>query len=532
MSTIKTNTIQPTQAGNNLVFTNGTAVEKMRITDGGLVGIGTASPTVALHVIGEAAVDYSAADAPLGPAMRIGTNANISFIGNNHYYNGVNNFVRSRAGGSSTIQFWNTNDAVGSRIDFLVGGTGAKDSVIPNKNAMSILPDGSLQIGEDGNAIAVAQPITITRHHLFAQGSGSVVSGYTGQQTVVGDTWLIGEFLLGAAGDNCPMHCEMIVSSQVANSIDTTTYNFGAHYNAFDIGAGGWTPWCILPVTHCTRYNLGSDIQSFRFDVRKKYGGNVQIRMRCTNAGIMYTNNQPINITFRTVAPSSVKFVPAAVGSAGNSVVATPVNMGTDLVAAPAGGYAGRHMYEFPVGDQFRPTPNGMFVDTAGGVQIYNNLNSNKVTIGGYGSGLGYGIRFNAYADTSGPCIFHNAAGTAVGAINTVGSSTSYATTSDYRLKTNVLALTDALGTVSKINPVSFTWKSDNKTDIGFIAHELAAVVPQATVGEKDAVNDDGTIKPQQMDAGKIIPLLTAAIQELKAIVEAQAARIAALEGN
>jgi len=51
MSTIKTNTIQPTQAGNNLVFTNGTAVEAMRITDGGLVGIGI-TPLSELHVVG------------------------------------------------------------------------------------------------------------------------------------------------------------------------------------------------------------------------------------------------------------------------------------------------------------------------------------------------------------------------------------------------------------------------------------------------------------------------------------------------
>ena len=391
---------------------------------------------------------------------------------------------------------------------------------------------GNLQIGENGNAIAVAQPTTITRHHLFAQGSGSVFSGYTGRQTVVGDTWLIGEFTLGAPGDNYPMHCEMIVALHAVNVIETTTYNFGAHYGAFDPGAGGWTPWCILPVTHCSRYNTLADIHSFRFDVRKKLQGNVQIRMRCTSAGVMYTNNQPINITFRTVASSSVKFLPAAVGSAGSSIVATATGTGLDLVSAAATGYAGRHIYEFPVGDQFRPTPNGMFVDTTGGVQIYNNLNSNKVTIGGYGTALGYGIRFNAGADTSGPCIFYNAAGTIVGAINTTANATAYAVSSDYRLKTNVLALTDALGTVSKINPVSFTWKSNNESDIGFLAHELGAVVPQATVGEKDAVNDDGSIKPQQMDAGKIIPLLTAAIQELKVIVDTQSAEITALKAK
>ena len=492
----------------------------------GLTGGATGSNSRALTVTttGDLYNDYQdktyVSTGVTGGALRLSSNSSYSFIANNQYFEQGIGLKRSRAGGSSIIELWNTNDALGSRINFLVGGTGAKDSVISNKNAMSILPDGSLQIGEDGNAIAVAQPTTITRHHLFAQGSGSLVSGYGGKQTVVGDTWLIGEFTLGAPGDNYPMHCEMIVSSLVINSIDTTTYNFGAHYGAFDPGAGGWTPWCTLPVTHCSRYNTRQDIQSFRFDVRKKAQGNVQIRMRCTSAGVMYTNNQPINITFRTVAPSSVKFVPAAVGSAGNSVVATPLNGGSDLVAVPAGGYAGRHIYEFPVGDQFRPTQNGLFVNEWGMTHVRSNM-SEVFRVESLDPGT---------QATSVMTWYRN--GTPCGYVQMYGDSITLVTTSDHRLKNNVHPLVSALDKISKLNPVSFNWIKGDEPDTGFIAHEVQSVIPNAAFGEKDAVNEDGSILTQSVSSEKLIAWLVAGMKELKTIVDTQSAEITALKAK
>jgi hypothetical protein len=118
-----------------------------------------------------------------------------------------------------------------------------------------------------------------------------------------------------------------------------------------------------------------------------------------------------------------------------------------------------------------------------------------------------------------------------VGVIQTNGTSTSYVTSSDYRLKENVAPMTGALATVALLKPCTYTWKVDGSAGQGFIAHELQAVVPDAVVGEKDAVNEDGSIKPQGVDTSFLVATLTAAIQELNAKVEAQAVRIAELEG-
>jgi hypothetical protein len=118
-----------------------------------------------------------------------------------------------------------------------------------------------------------------------------------------------------------------------------------------------------------------------------------------------------------------------------------------------------------------------------------------------------------------------------VGAILTNGSATTYSTSSDYRLKENIAPMTGALATVQALKPVTYTWKVDGSNGQGFIAHELAEVVPDCVSGEKDAVNEDGSIKSQGIDTSFLVATLTAAIQELNAKVDAQALEIQALKG-
>jgi len=112
-----------------------------------------------------------------------------------------------------------------------------------------------------------------------------------------------------------------------------------------------------------------------------------------------------------------------------------------------------------------------------------------------------------------------------VGSINTDGTTTSYGTSSDYRLKYDVQPMLSGLSTIAALKPSTYKWNADNSYGEGFIAHELQAVIPQAVSGEKDAVNDDGSIKAQGVDYSKIVVHLVAAIQELSA-------KVAALEGK
>ncbi len=105
-------------------------------------------------------------------------------------------------------------------------------------------------------------------------------------------------------------------------------------------------------------------------------------------------------------------------------------------------------------------------------------------------------------------------------------ASISLQNASDYRLKKNVTSITGSLDKVKALNPVNYNitdiYENPSPTLIeGFLAHELQAQIPNAVTGEKDAVNEDGSIKAQTVDLIKIIPYLVGAIKELTARVEA-----------
>ena len=129
--------------------------------------------------------------------------------------------------------------------------------------------------------------------------------------------------------------------------------------------------------------------------------------------------------------------------------------------------------------------------------------------------------------------VFRNSNG-AVGTINTSGTTTGYNTSSDYRLKENVVTDWDATTRLKQLKPSRFNFKADKDTTVdGFLAHEVSSIVPEAITGEKDAVetytddNSQEQTRPvyQGIDQSKLVPLLVKTIQELEA-------RIATLESK
>ena len=123
--------------------------------------------------------------------------------------------------------------------------------------------------------------------------------------------------------------------------------------------------------------------------------------------------------------------------------------------------------------------------------------------------------------------------GTTAGSISCSGSTTAYTTSSDYRIKENLVNLTGAIDRVKNFKTYRFNFKNNkSKTVDGFVAHEVANIVPEAVVGEKDAVDSNGNIDPQALDQAKLVPVLTAALQEAIAKIEALETRVAALEAK
>jgi hypothetical protein len=119
---------------------------------------------------------------------------------------------------------------------------------------------------------------------------------------------------------------------------------------------------------------------------------------------------------------------------------------------------------------------------------------------------------------------------TQVGSITTNGSTTSFNTSSDYRLKTDAQPMVDASARVQALNPVNFEWISSGERVDGFLAHEAQEVVPEAVHGTKDALDEEGNPEYQGIDQSKLVPLLTKALQEALTKIEALEVRITALE--
>ena len=149
-----------------------------------------------------------------------------------------------------------------------------------------------------------------------------------------------------------------------------------------------------------------------------------------------------------------------------------------------------------------------------------------------------------------------NYGATKIGSITQAGTTAVlYNTTSDYRLKSNVVPVTTGLSVINQLNPVNFTWISDNESDTGFLAHEFQTVIPRAVTGTKDAtIEEEYEVTPavkdeqgnittpavmgtrtvpvyQQMDNSGAVPYLVAAIKELSAQVTTLQTQVTALKG-
>jgi hypothetical protein len=166
---------------------------------------------------------------------------------------------------------------------------------------------------------------------------------------------------------------------------------------------------------------------------------------------------------------------------------------------------------------------------------------------------------------------FRQANGTLVGNVGVDSSSTIFNTSSDYRLKENEVSISDGITRIKQLKPYKFNFKiQPDKTVDGFFAHEVSSIVPEAISGEKDATETlqkvvldssgnivafnveqskwtqgktDGEyannttwetskeiIKPQSIDQSKLVPLLTAALQEAITEIESLKARVTTLE--
>jgi len=199
-----------------------------------------------------------------------------------------------------------------------------------------------------------------------------------------------------------------------------------------------------------------------------------------------------------------------------------------------------------------------MVIDSSGNLNIGNSGNfGGKVSLA-FNPATQHGIilAVSSGTFTNNYIAFQNSGGSKIGSISSNNSSVAYNTSSDYRLKEDWVAVADASTRVNALKPINFAWKATGERVDGFLAHELAEVVPEAVTGTKDAMRDEeyevspaveatydeegNELTPaveavmgtrsvpdyQGIDQSKLVPLLTAALQEALAKIESLEARL------
>ena len=104
----------------------------------------------------------------------------------------------------------------------------------------------------------------------------------------------------------------------------------------------------------------------------------------------------------------------------------------------------------------------------------------------------------------------------------------------DLTIEKNVTSLTDGITKLKQLKPITFDWikETDNNNVMGFLAHEVQEVMPEVVTGTKDEVDSDGKPEYQELDYGRMTPLIVAALQEAVSEIETLKAEVAALKSS
>jgi hypothetical protein len=471
--------------------TGAAAIERMRITSAGNVGIGTTSPVQKLHVEGSTAIGTTGTEdiLLLGRALSGGVSfQQAASLKLGRYQN---------AGGSFESY---------TRLDFALRDDSAASNYNTNTTVMTLTNAGNVGIG-------TTSPEALL--HLSQASTG---------------------------GNGAFIFIDNPASSTLGN---TAGIRFATNSGASFSGYGS--------SIEAVNTNAGDGAEALTFSTWN--GASRGERMRITSGGVVLINNtlaSPYGVlnTFKTPVISTYVDQIVVQGTGNYPSLRLGTYDAYDGVIATTGNdlriLAGLDVYTEDHNIRFYTSFNG----GTGGAQAYermrithdNNILFNTTStsptntssfIFRSGTGAYSGVMIINHATTNNTgaafidCYYNT---TYIGGIVQNGASNvSFATSSDYRLKQDLKDF-NGLNLISNLKVYDFKWKTEDSRMHGVIAHELQEVIPYAVHGNKDEIKENGKIKVQVVDYSKLVPILVKAIQEQQSQIETLKSKIEILE--
>ena len=290
---------------------------------------------------------------------------------------------------------------------------------------------------------------------------------------------------------------------------NNATYNSGFKYiNTAAAGqyniSGGVHSWYNAPSG--TAGNAISFTQAMTLDA----SGNLGVGTTSPSAKLSITNsNATYSLSQKIFNASAGTFF---LGQSPSATFLSVDNFAMAFCTNSDGGVAGTSV----------PTNERMRIDSSGNLLVgtTSQITSGKQTIS-YGGGTNNGLILSDSTNTSSTqYLGFNLGATGIGSVVRVGATSAvvYNTTSDYRLKTVVGAVTGQGARIDALKPIDYLWTESGQQARGFLAHEFQEVYANSVTGTKDAVDTDGKLKYQAMQASssEVIADLVAEIQSLR----------------
>jgi hypothetical protein len=537
--------------------TNPSSVTTGTLTTTGNVGVGTSTPGNKLSVIGDARLSLTTTGTSY-PLLLENSNttgvvaAAIAFqnngttkasiqagvFGNDFMtFNVGSNTERVRIDASGNVGIGTSSPgskfAVGNATDQVQAGISGAVSIIylgtPNTSSggQSTLSynraNGTTSIGSSSAGVSLGSAINVDSNGNVGIGTSSpgakldvTVGGANLAQQLVGTSGVYSR--IGTASS----------SFYTIHNGTTDTFLYTAEASALRFGTNSTER---MRIDSAGNLGIGTSSPGYKLSVHTTTGGGFNmtngvdstLRILMPSVGITYDN---VNGGYHAWQISGTER--ARIDSSGNLLVGTTSN----TIAGPGPGQL------------------ACLSTTAGKFAL---------SLGNTAGSSAYGLGINSQ---TGENVYFYYQGVYKGAISTSAGGTTYSTSSDYRLKNTIEPMTGALDKVALLKPCTYKWNADGSDGQGFIAHQLAEVEPGCVSGEKDetetrtvetspaipaefdaegvetspavaAVTEEQVFpKYQGIDTSFLVATLAAAIQELKAIVDEQAVKIAALEAK